>query len=684
MKRKYLFIITFIVSLFMFNISIKADYKATALNPSGAKCSLVSNSTGYCFYANSNLNSVNYMKWLDTGDEVTVITSKEKIKSNDSICPSNYVYVSQFYTKNNNTYYGYYCEDYLSTGALTDELRNYFRELGFPESYWENLALLKTAHPNWTFVPVNTNLDWNSVISRESVVGMSLIETTYDGYKSTLGGSYDYYTDTFKVLEGSRWYAANSDVVAYYMDPRNFLSDMYIFEFETLQSKPEIQTLDGVKLVLGNNQYLKDYASSFIDAASESGVSSVYLSALAMQEVGGGSLAINGEGFTYSENNNKYYLLRGTWIDGGYYNVYNIGAGTDASPAQNSVIYARGGVNGTETSYGRPWNSIPKAIIGGSKFIGESYINKGQYTIYFKKFNVASTYWDTYSHQYQTNVKAASSEGTKVYKSYYNLGILDSGFVFSIPVYNNMPSKTNLPNIGNPNNYLKSLSVNDKSVDGFDGGKTSYKVYVENSVSSVELKAQTVNSNAQASNLGKKNLNVGDNSFDIVVTAENGDKKTYKLTIVRSPNQYGEPTINDVVENSGVKSDGTYFSGIELGTNINTLIDKIKSLNARATVTIKNSSGTIKNNQAFATGDVVSITSAGETKEYTVVIYGDTNGDGKINVLDLLVIQKHILGVSNLKDAKGKAADSSHDGKINALDLLKVQKHILEVSTIEQ
>ena len=683
MKRKYL-IITFLASLFMFIINVKADYKATVLNPSGAKCSLASNSTGYCFYANTSLNTINAMKWLDTGDGVTVITNKEKVKSTNDTCASNYIYVGYVYPKNNNTYYGYYCEDYLSTGALTDELKTYFRGLGFPESYWDSLALLRTAHPNWTFVPVNTNLDWNSVISRESVVGMSLIETTYDGYKSTLGGSYDYYTDTFTVLEGSRWYAANSQVVAYYMDPRNFLSDMYIFEFETLQSKPEIQTLEGVSLVLGNNQYLKDYASSFIDAASGSGVSSVYLSALAMQEVGGGSLAINGEGFTYSEDNNKYYSLRGTWIDGGYYNVYNIGAGTDASPAQNSVVYARGGVNGTETSYDRPWDTIPKAIIGGAKFIGESYINKGQYTIYFKKFNVASTYWDTYSHQYQTNVKAASSEGTKVYRSYYNLGIVDSNFVFSIPIYNNMPDKTSLPNTGNPNNYLKSLSINDENVNGFDGAETNYKVYVENSTSSVELKAETVSSYAQVSNLGKKSLNVGNNSFDITVTAENGDKKTYKLNVVRSENEYGEPTVSDIVENSGVKSDGTYFSGIELGTNVNTLVNKIKSLNANASITIKDLNNNEKDSQTFATGDVISITSAGETKEYTVVIYGDTNGDGKITVLDLLVIQKHILGVSNLNGAKGIAADPSKDGKINALDLLKVQKHILEVSEIEQ
>lgn len=357
-----------------------------------------------------------------------------------------------------------------------------------------------------------------------------------------------------------------------------------------------------------------------------------------------------------------------------------------------------GGANKDETDFDRPWDSMSKAIIGGAKFIGDKYITKGQSNIYLKKFNVASTYWDIFSHQYQTNIKAPSDEASKVYKSYNELGsdILDSAFVFSIPVYNNMPESTSLPNSGNPNNYLNNLEVsvldenNEKTsygVEAFDGGKTEYTVHVPNEVREVGITARTVNSKASVSSIGEKTLEVGDNIFEMAVTAENGDIRTYILNIVRSQNTSGEPLVEEIVSESGIKSDGTYFSGFELETSTQTLVEKIKSLNANAKIEITDSNGKVKEAKEdviLGTGDKISITSAGESKSYTVVIYGDTSGNGKIDPLDLLKVQKHILGVNELQGAYYYAANAKKDANINPLDLLIIQKHILGVSSIEQ
>ena len=79
----------------------------------------------------------------------------------------------------------------------------------------------------------------------------------------------------------------------------------------------------------------------------------------------------------------------------------------------------------------------------------------------------------------------------------------------------------------------------------------------------------------------------------------------------------------------------------------------------------------------------IKITS-GITSNYTVVIYGDNNGDGVIDILDLLKIQKHLLGVNKLKNAYLYASDINKDGNVDIIDLLKIQKHILNVSKIEQ
>ena len=53
------------------------------------------------------------------------------------------------------------------------------------------------------------------------------------------------------------------------------------------------------------------------------------------------------------------------------------------------------------------------------------------------------------------------------------------------------------------------------------------------------------------------------------------------------------------------------------------------------------------------------------------------SGDGKVNALDLLQMQKSILGQKSLNGSYSQAADVSGDGKVNALDLLQVQKNIL-------
>lgn len=685
---KYLFMLIFVISPFLFFYDAKAaDIEATVLNSIGASCDLYEGSAGKCFYKDQNLNSyVKNVIWLDTGDKVKILDNYEKIPTKDTnLCSDYYVYVSYYFPKRQETFYGYYCNADLVNPCsnLTDELKEEFKEAKFPESYWCDLSVMKTAHPTWKFIALETNLDWNEAISAESNVGTNYVQGD-EGYRSTLGGSYDYYTDEFKVFEGSDWYAVNKPTVAYYMDPRNFLTDMYIFQFESLVSNPEIQTIDGVKSVLGEN-YLSNYSEDFISAAEKSGVSSIYLAALAYQEVGGGSVATSGEGFTYNPFNTKYSTLQGLWLDGGFYNVYNIGAGTDKSPAQNSVVYAMGGADATDTSFGRPWDTMKKAIEGGAEFIGEKFITKGQYNIYLKKFNVISTHWDIFSHQYQTNIKAAAVEGNKVYRSYNSLNLLNSEFVFSIPVYNNMPDEiSKLPNKGNPNNYLQTLNINGDNIDGFNGGKTDYTVHVSYNIKTADITADSVNSNAIIANTGKKDLVVGDNKFEIIVTAQNGAIKTYNLNIIRKEDTSLEPTVDEIISESGVKSDGTYFSGFEIDTNLQTLIDKIKEINPDAKVVITDSNDVVKTNSSLATGDKVSITSAEEEKIYTIVIYGDTSGNGKIDPLDLLKVQKHILDINDLNGAYLKAADTNKDGKINPLDLLIIQKHILEVSFIKQ
>lgn len=139
--------------------------------------------------------------------------------------------------------------------------------------------------------------------------------------------------------------------------------------------------------------------------------------------------------------------------------------------------------------------------------------------------------------------------------------------------------------------------------------------------------------------------------------------------------------VSNIIAAIGYKKNDNYLSGIALGTNVADIISKIKSYNA--SVEVKNNSGINVTSGVIGTGYQIKI-SALDTVSLTTIIYGDTSGDGKINALDLLQIQKNILGTSTLSQAKKIAADVSHDNKVNALDLLKVQKNILGSGTIAQ
>lgn len=228
-----------------------------------------------------------------------------------------------------------------------------------------------------------------------------------------------------------------------------------------------------------------------------------------------------------------------------------------------------------------------KSIIGGAIFIGKSYINKGQDTLYYEKFDMTGR-----GHQYMTNILAPRSESVKSAQGYSDSNKESISFVFKIPVYENMPENVcAIPTgDGSPNNRLKNLYVDGWSLTPtFSLYTTEYSFIVDYETSSVNIGGSALDSSANVSGLGKYELSVGSNDIKITVTAANGDTQDYTITVVRQdkapdPTPDPEPDKPDnsvsypgFSTNLSVDESTKYISGISVSSSVSDVLDKIKT-----------------------------------------------------------------------------------------------------------
>ena len=521
-------------------------------------------------------------------------------------------------TYNGATYTGYVSAQYVVSGEQQQpstpsgdaDFEAKLSAQGFPDSYKPYLRAIHEKHPNWEFRAVQTGVDWNTLLANEvsksgQVKNLIYGTSSYPHYnwRSTTIG-YNIATDTWSSFDGKTWFAASDDLVSYYMDPRTYLYENYIFAFESLSYQQGIQNETGVEAILkgtfmsqtcpsGDN---RTYAQIIMEAAAQSGVSPYHIASRIRLEMG------STIGTACSGTNSSYP---------GIYNFYNIGAFDTANgnAAVKGLKWAAG-----SGSHGRPWNTAAKSIVGGAQYLGASYISVGQNTLYTQKFNVTNKN-SLFSHQYMTNIQSPATECLTSYNAYRNNNLLNSSMLFEIPVYSNMPSQavSKPADSGNPNNWLKSLSIAGYGLTPSYAvnNTTDYSLIVSDSVSQISVSATPVNGNARVSGAGTVSLAQGTNVINIVVTAQSGATRTYKLTVVR-------------------------------GTATNT----------------------------------PSTPTAGSKR-------GDLNGDGKITALDIVKLQRLIVGLDALDSNVLAIADINGDGKVTALDIVKIQRHIVGLETIQ-
>ena len=139
---------------------------------------------------------------------------------------------------------------------------------------------LVSEHPNWTFKLYETGLDWNTVLSYESTHGKNLVQPGY--YTSEWGCSCN-------VAYDGPWKCASKSAVGYMMDPRHFLNNYDVFQFQDLSSssgdsKAIASMIAGT--FMDTDKYRNECIQAIMESAQEYGISPYFIASKIIQEQG--------------------------------------------------------------------------------------------------------------------------------------------------------------------------------------------------------------------------------------------------------------------------------------------------------------------------------------------------------------------------------------------------------------
>ena len=294
--------------------------------------------------------------------------------------------------------------------------------------YKEKINSLMEQHPGWNFELLYTGLKFDDVVSGEyNIHNANLVPSNYGGeWICSKCGTKQYDTG---------WYGASEKAIAYYMDPRNFLDEVNVFQFQDVNEYVnKVCTLNGI-ISKVDGTFLKNYATSIDNACRNQNVNSYYIIARVLQEQGSKGTTI------------------GTGMNGGngriYYNPFNIGAsGNTTNEVYNNAL---------ATAKKNGWDSMQKGLEGGITFCKKNWLENYQNTLYQNKFDIDHRGGSSlYTHQYMQNLIAAYSEARNLRSMYANTNTLESNFTFIIPMYENM--NTTLSQM--PNNNTETSPIN--------------------------------------------------------------------------------------------------------------------------------------------------------------------------------------------------------------------------------
>ncbi len=567
---------------------------------------------GYIFESNVNIRT----SPTTTAKSVAVVSKvivsvlgseKDSKNTHNPETDETYIWYNVSFVNSGENVEGYVREDLIDIHKYTiEDTFNKQLEL-FPESYQSYLKSINKKYPNWVFIPEEIPLNFYDSVALEDNLFYKLVQSKYNSWRSMRKGCYDWSNGSFIETDSGGWYGASREVIAYYMDPRNFLNTEDIFVFLRQSYDSKTQSLDMVEKIINdtfmdakisdkNDEfYGKRYAEAIIYAAQKSAVNPLVLASTILQEQGidGSTLS---KGTTYNDTK--------------VYNFFNFGAsGSNSSQVLSS---------GKKYAYNEGWTTPTKSIVGGAITYSIGYINRGQDTYYYKNYNVIHPY--EINHQYAQNVADSVNSAKFLKKIYANLN--DSKLYFRIPVYKDLPADVSaLPKTDSKLNNYYFLDIQAENLTpSFNRYTFEYSLSTNgDAVVTCELPEGATFSSKKYFSLKK-----GENVILLNIKSQTGYTNTYTLNI--DAQKAGTITINTNVLNDN-SSDGTTSStkvvkGDCTGDGKITILD-LANVRLHLLEIIKLKGDNLKG--------------------------ADTNGDNKITIIDLANIRLHLLGLTTIK-----------------------------------
>ncbi|MDD3392930.1 MAG: cadherin-like beta sandwich domain-containing protein [Bacilli bacterium] len=274
----------------------------------------------------------------------------------------------------------------------------------------------------------------------------------------------------------------------------------------------------------------------------------------------------------------------------------------------NIVATATNRIRGAEFNLSSNNSNIEIVSVSGANGFTVSGSN-GKYLVYKLEsgFSVAS---GTVIATVKVKVKSGSTVGSKgtITLSDFKMTLADSTDTVSGSGDTHTITVASEPVLSSVNT-LSTLTSSVASI-AFDKNTTSYNVSVGNDVTSLGLVAKATSSSATVSISGDENFKTGTNMVTVLVTAENGSKKTYTITVTKAASD------NNALASLTVSSSSFTFDPEVYEYNITITDPDVTSLDINYTAVDSTAIVEITGNEGFVEGsNVINITVTAENGE---------------------------------------------------------------------